>query len=388
MNEPLTVAGPIKELLLHRRVLCTVGSGGVGKTTCAAALGLAAAAMGRRTLVLTIDPARRLANAMGLTQLGAEERVLQPDELQKSGVPATQPLSVRMLDLKAAWDDMVGRLAPDPAKATEVLANRFYRYLSTELAGAQEYIACEALYTLSHERAFDLVVLDTPPAANALDFLDAPNRILSILNHDAVKWAARPAGTAFRLGKGFLEAAGGQAIKALEKVTGGETLRELTAFLLMFESLFEPIRDRTAAVQKLLASSSTSFVLVASPEGGPVEQARFFLRRLEEMSLPVGALVVNRMLRHPGGFPDVALLTQALANAGVPDTALDAQLAAARAALADAQLAAARQVDVISPLQNDYAGVPLVQVPRLGDDVHDVPGLWRLAQRLLQPHPP
>lgn len=374
---------PIKDVLLSRRVVCTVGSGGVGKTTCAAAVGLAGAVMGRRTLVLTIDPARRLADAMGLGPLGAEERTLSPEALQAMGVPASAALSVRMLDLKAAWDDMVRRLSPTPQKAQEILQNRFYRYLSTELAGAQEYIACEALYSLSHEHAFDLVVLDTPPTANALDFLEAPQRILSILNHDAVKWASRPAGAAFRLGTRLFEVAGGAAMKALEKVAGGETLTELAEFLVLFEGLFEPLRSRTAAVQKLLASDGTSFLLVASAEMGPLNQARFFLEHLRDMDLHLGCVVINRMRVVPADMPPQDVLEAALSAAGSTDPAADVRAAAL--ALADAQRLAAREADVVAPLAASVGSAPVLRVPRLGDDVHDVPGLWRLAQRLMHP---
>lgn len=378
----MSESADLRPLLANRRVLCTVGSGGVGKTTCAAALGLAASVLGRRTLVLTIDPARRLADAMGLgASVGRDQQVFSPQDLQALGVPATAALGVRMLDLKAAWDDMVMRLSPSPQKAQEVLANRFYRYLSTELAGAQEYIACEALFTLSHEHPYDLVVLDTPPTANALDFLEAPNRILSILNHDALKWASRPAGAAFRLGSKVFELAGGVAMKALEKVAGGQTLSELADFLVLMEGLFEPIRQRTTAVQHLLASQDTSFVLVASPELGPLNQARFFLTQLNAMNLSVGALVLNRVRQAPTPPSDWGPLLAGLEGQGVQDAA--AQVMAARQALADAVRLAEKDQDIVAPLHHAAGSTPILQVPRLGDDVHDVPGLWRLAQRLV-----
>ncbi|MBI5497560.1 MAG: ArsA family ATPase [Deltaproteobacteria bacterium] len=373
---------PVKDLLLEKRVLCTVGSGGVGKTTCAAALGMMASVLGRRVLVLTIDPAKRLASAMGLGDLGLREEVISVERMRALGIPAQEPLAVKMLDLKASWDDMVRRLSSTPEAAHDILGNRFYQYLSTELAGAQEYIACEHLFTMSYERAYDLVVLDTPPTANALDFLDAPDRILGILNHDAVRIAARPALVAGKLSLKLFDMAGGAAMKAMEKLTGVETLKELSEFLLLFEQLFDPIKTRTEAVQRLLTSDGTSFVLVASPEMGPLAQARYFLEHLERMSLPVGCVVVNRVRRAPPAELDAPALERALRETGATGD-LRPLLDATRAAVADAQRLVAREASTMAPLLQAAGTAPLLRLPRLGDDVHDLAGLWALGQRLM-----
>lgn len=370
---------PIKDLLLGKRVICTVGSGGVGKTTCAAALGVMASVLGKRALVLTIDPAKRLAGAMGLGAIGSHEEVLGMQALQDAGIPATQPLTVKMLDLKQAWDGMVTRLAPSPEAATAILGNRFYSYLSTELAGAQEYIACEQLYTLSYERQFDVVILDTPPTANALDFLDAPEKILGILNHEAVKYAARPAMLA---GTFSLKLLGGAAMKALENLTGGDTLKELVDFLILFERLFDPIKERTLAVQKLLASDGTSFVLVASPELGPLSQAQYFLRHLQTMNMTVGCVLVNRVRQAPVDLPSAEALHVALANSGVAEAERGPLVEATLAAARDMQRLVSRETQTMAPLTRAAANSPLVKLPRLGDDVHDLNGLWNLGQRL------
>jgi anion-transporting ArsA/GET3 family ATPase len=381
------VKEPVKDLLLHKRVICTVGSGGVGKTTCAASLGVMASALGRRALVLTIDPARRLAGAMGLGDIGHREEVLGVERLKTLGIPAQQPLSVKMLDLKQAWDDMVRRLSPDEDVANGILQNRFYAYLSTELAGAQEYIACEQLYTLIHEHDFDVVILDTPPTANALDFLDAPEKILAILNHEAVKYAARPALAAGKFSLKLLDMAGGAAMKALEKITGVETLKELGEFLLLFERLFEPLKERTHAVQKLLSSDGTSFVLVASPELGPLSQAQYFLRHLSMMDLTVGAVLVNRVRQAPAHEASPGVLDAALALHGVTAEARAGLVPAATQAIEDARRLVERENRTMQPLLLAAALSPVVRLPRLGDDVHDLPGLWRLGTLMMQAIP-
>ncbi|MEW5852985.1 MAG: ArsA family ATPase [Myxococcota bacterium] len=373
----------LRHQLAHRRVVCTVGSGGVGKTTCAAALGLVASAMGRKALVLTIDPAKRLASAMGLSALSSEERVLDVEMLRAHGVDAKAPLAVRMLDLKASWDDMVRRLAPNPRQAEVILANRFYTYMSTELAGAQEYIACEALYTLSYERDYDLVILDTPPTAHALDFLDAPSRILSILDNDAVKWASKPALAAGRFSLRILDVAGGQAMKAIEKITGMETLKELSEFLVLFEQMFDPIRQRTAAVQTLLGGKETSFVLVASPERGPLNQALFFLERLREWHLGVGAVVVNRVRHAPHGELDAEMLRSALLTAGSPTDVAEKLVDGTERALVEARRRARQDLRAMAPLRKAAHGAAFIEIPRFGDEVHDIRGLWQLARHLV-----
>jgi anion-transporting ArsA/GET3 family ATPase len=378
---------PLSEQVKVKRVLCTVGSGGVGKTTTAAALGLLASSVGRRALVLTIDPARRLASAMGLKTVTAEERVFSVEALRAHGVDARQPLAVRMLDLKAAWDDMVRRLAPSPEQARAILDNRFYRHLSTDLAGAQEYIACEQLYTLSYERDFDLVVLDTPPTTQALDFLDAPGRILSILDNDAVRWAAGGVAVAGRLSMRLLDLAGGVANKTLEKLAGGDTLKELGEFLLLFEGLFDPLRTRTAAVEALLEGKDTSFVLVASPEESPLRQALFFMRRLEQQGHRVGAVVVNRVRHAPGGELDAGLLREELARQGAGEEMVEGLLGGMRCALDHARRTAREDERVMAPLRKASGDVPFIQVPRFKDQVHDLRGLSRVAAHLVPTGP-
>lgn len=372
--------------LRGNRVVCTVGSGGVGKTTCAAAFGLMACTQGRRALVLTIDPARRLASAMGLGSLTGEERILGVDHLRELGIPAQQPLAVRMLDLKQAWDGMVRRLSPSAEQAEAILGNRFYTYLSTELAGAQEYIACEQLYTLSYERDFDVVILDTPPTAHALDFLDAPSRILSILDNDAVKWAAGSAMMAGKLSLRILDVAASAANKALEKLAGVDMLRELGDFLMLFEGLFEPLRARTAAVQSLLFGPDTSFILVASPEHGPLRQALYFQERLAAWKLTLGAVVVNRVRKAPHDEPDLTLARATLITNGLSAEGAEQLVAAAHRALEFARRAARQDARAMAPLRRAAKGVPFLQVPRFTDEVHDLKGLWRLAGHLARRH--
>ncbi|MBM4282764.1 MAG: ArsA family ATPase, partial [Deltaproteobacteria bacterium] len=271
----------LRRLTGARQIVVCVGSGGVGKTTTAASLGLVAAAMGRKTLVITIDPARRLANALGLDTLlhrpqpvdaalvrAARARLgpvdaLDPVSSSSSSSSGPAPLSAMMLDLKAGWDDMLFRTAPDRASAEKILVNRFYRVLSTELPGAHEFIACEHLNHLASSGDWDLVVLDTPPTQNALDFLDAPQRILGVLDNDAFRLLAHkaPGEREASLASRFLDGATGRAQSVIAKFTGPDLLEELGELLLLLKDLYGPLTQRTREFVALLAGRCSAFVV-------------------------------------------------------------------------------------------------------------------------------
>lgn len=379
----------LAHLVEDMKVIVCVGSGGVGKTTTAAMLALYGATVGKRTLVITIDPARRLANSLGVDGLAHEPKALDPRVLAEAGLHPTAPVDAMMLDLQAAWDDMVHRISGTGEATRQILENRFYRYLSRELPGAQEFIACEALYTLSHERGYDLVVLDTPPTQNALDFLDAPSRILGFLDLEAFKAFTRraPQGAAGRLGLRFLDGATGAVSSLLSRFTGHELLDEIGDFLYLLRNLYGPLVERTRDFEALLRGPTSRFVVVTSPAPGPLGEARFFRRLLDERELGTGAVVVNRVLPHPGdelASLSADALAPLLKKLGVTDEAIPSLTHDAHEAIREQALLAERDRAGIEALVADVAGgAPIVLVPQLESDVHDASRLATLLPWLV-----
>lgn len=373
----------LREHVRSRKVLVVTGSGGVGKTTNAAALGLFGARLGRRTLVITIDPARRLANALGLTALSHVPQRID-GALVDAGAPALPgDLFAMMLDIKAAWDDMLRRTAPNQETADKILQNRFYATLSRDLPGAHEFIACECLHHLASSGEWDLVVLDTPPTSNALDFLEAPARILAVLDNDAFRYFAQRKQS---LGLRFLDAsivqgAAGRAQSVLARFTGAEVLEELGDFIVLLRDLYEPLTRRTRELQQMLRGSDTGFLIVTSPAPPALAEARLLLTELERRGLPLGALLVNRVT--PTAGRAVGLLAEEhwerhLENAGVAP-AVAARLAAVldEAVRQQEKVARVEQASVTELLERHAHGAPMVRIPRLADAVHD-------AQRLVE----
>ena len=390
----------MRKLVMEQRVIVCVGSGGVGKTTTAAALGVAAAAMGRRTLVITIDPARRLANALGLEALShAPQRVdavlLHRAHQQGGGAshdvaavdadPAVAaPLWAMMLDLKAGWDDMLSRTAPNAAVAEKILENRFYKVLSTELPGAHEFIACEHLQHLASSGNYDLVVLDTPPTQNALDFLDAPARILGVLDNDAFRFFADKSQS---LGLRFLDGATGRAQSIIARFTGGEMLEELGDFLVLLKDLYAPLTLRTKEFVALLGGRETAFVVVTAPQPAVLSEAAFFVEELRRRELPLAATIVNRLTTMPS-----AALT-ALERDDWDDAVVDAVGEQDGRPLVAALDLAVRQEARLADLEHRaLAGlgktlddIPVVRLPRLSEAVHDAARLIELLPWLVGP---
>jgi anion-transporting ArsA/GET3 family ATPase len=366
------------EAVAARRVLVCVGSGGVGKTTVAAALGLARAMEGQRVLVCTIDPARRLASAMGLGALGNVEARVPDQAFQEAGLRPRGELHCMMLDVKRTWDELVTRHAPDPARRDRILKNRLYHQMSAALAGSQEYMAMEKLHELATDRDYDLIVLDTPPTAHALDFLDAPERIIDFLGNDSARALLAPAAGAGRLGLRLAQLGSGFVARTLARFTGAEMLKDLGDFLSGFQGMYEGFKARAAAVRALLALPSTGFVLVASPSPLSIDEVLSFHARLQAEGMPVAGLVANRVtpdLWGGGGpLPEAAALAAALPG----DEGLAARLATT---LAEHQRLAEGDARALARLFAAVPG-PRAVVPRLEHDVHDLAGLARLAERL------
>jgi anion-transporting ArsA/GET3 family ATPase len=352
---------PVTELAAERRIVICCGSGGVGKTTTAAAIALEGAWRGRRAVVVTIDPARRLADALGLS--GGLTDV--PTEIE-----GTWPgsLSALMLDTKSTFDALVARYAADDVQAQRILANRFYRNISGRLSGTQEYMAAEKLYELHEESDFDLVVVDTPPTRNALDFLDAPGRLVRFLDHRLYRVLMTPT-------RAYLRAVGVAAqafLRTVSKVVGGEVLGDAISFFQAFDGMEAGFRERAERVLHLLDAPETAYVLVTSPRRESVEEADFFARRLADGQLVVAALIVNRM--HPAfGTGDIATARAAATeHAGTP-------LGALWANLADFRAVAASEEAQLGGLAAHVAPAPVVHVPVLRSDVHDLAGLDEVA---------
>ncbi len=356
----------VRELVATRKVLVCVGSGGVGKTTTAATLGLLGATLGRKTLVITIDPAKRLANALGLNELSHAPQRIDATIMQAAGAAPQAELHAMMLDLKAAWDDMLTRTAPDAETAQKILSNRFYDSLSRDLPGAHEFIACEALHHLASSGSWDLVVLDTPPTSNALDFLEAPTRILNVLDNEAFRFFAKKKHV---LGLHFLDGAAGRAQSVLARFAGSEVLEELGEFIVLLRDLYDPLTGRTRSFTSLLRSEQTRFLVVSSPQPAALSEARFFLGELARRELHTGALIINRVTPSPGRA--VAVLAHDDWRVRL-DAAEAAQLAAVlEQAIAQQQQLADLDERHVQELESGAGEVPVVKVPRLPDAVHD-----------------
>ncbi|HET6438021.1 MAG TPA: ArsA-related P-loop ATPase [Anaeromyxobacter sp.] len=378
----------LRRSLASRRIAVCVGPGGVGKTTVAAALALGRALEGGRALVCTIDPARRLANALGLTALGNVRSRIPAARLAQAGLSPPGQLFAMMLDVKRTWDDLVARHAPDPARRDRILGNRLYQQMSAALAGSQEYMAMEKLYELANGDEHDLIVLDTPPTAHALDFLDAPSRILDFLGNDAARTLLAPALGAGRLGLKLAQLSGGYAAKALARFTGQQVLLDLGEFLQSFQGMYQGFKERAAAVRALLSRPEVGFVLVTSPSPLSVSETLAFERRLLAEEMPLAGLVVNRLSEDlwpgPAPLPGPAELSRELAAAGIAsdDTAGEASMAARLSAtLAAHQALVAAERRALSPL---FSGVhlPCAMVPRLESDIHDLSGLAKVVAAL------
>jgi anion-transporting ArsA/GET3 family ATPase len=354
----------VEPLLEGRRMVICAGSGGVGKTTTAAAVALGLAERGKRVAVVTIDPARRLANALGLDELDNEPRRVDLD-LEGGG-----ELWAMMLDAKRTFDQLIEHLAPDERTRDEVFANRIYQQLSSAVAGSQEFTAIAKLYELDREGDYDVLVLDTPPSRNALDFLDAPGRLTGFFQGRAIRVFMRPAGLSGRLlGRGT-----GVVFGILQRVTGVDLLRDLSVFFRSLGGMIDGFTERAKRVGELLQDPATTFLIVTAPRHDPVEEAIFFHRKLSEAGMPFGGLVINRVHQPP----DEELPAAVAADLG--------PALAERVSVATGELAAlaARDATNVQRLRAQLGDPPTILVPELADDVHDVEGLALVRSHLFE----
>ncbi|HZQ59326.1 MAG TPA: ArsA-related P-loop ATPase [Acidimicrobiales bacterium] len=350
-----------RALVAERSIVVTTGTGGVGKTTIAAALALDGARMGRRACVVTVDPAKRLADALGIGALGNTPTRIDGDWPGE--------LWALMLDTKGTFDDLVHRYAATEEQARSILDNRLYRNISSALSGTQEYMAMEKLYELHDSGRFDLIVVDTPPTRHALDFLEAPNRLTRFLDNRIFRLLIMPTRAYLRA----VSAATHAFLRTVSRVVGTEVVSDVITFFEAFEGMEAGFRDRAASVRELLSAPETAFALVTSPRRDAVEEASFFAARLAEADIDVALLVVNRL--HPDfGGPAVPDADAVRAPAS--------PLESLRRNLADFHRVAAQEEGNFAALADRLAPAPVVRVPFLPDDVHDLDGLALVAEHL------
>ncbi|MEU2615864.1 ArsA-related P-loop ATPase [Micromonospora sp. NPDC007271] len=358
------------------RIVVCCGAGGVGKTTTAAALALRAAERhGRRTVVLTIDPARRLAQSLGLTELDNTPRQVKGIDVESSG----GELHAMMLDMKRTFDDVV--LAhTDPAKAAEIFANPFYQAMSSTFAGTQEYMAMEKLGQLHARGEWDLIVVDTPPSRSALDFLDAPARLSRFLDGRMLRLLLAPARSGGRSMFSFVTAGFGIFSKAVQKIIGAQLLTDLSGFVAALDSMFGGFRQRAEQTYRILQARETAFLLVAAPEPDAVREAAYFAGRLREERMPLAGLVLNRV--HRPAVPELSAADSTAAAerlAGMGGHAGTVEVLRAHAALAQQ---AVRERRVAARFTEAFPAVPAVSVTAQPADVHDVDGLRTIGEAI------
>jgi len=351
------------------KVVICAGSGGVGKTTTSAAIAMGLAASGARVAVVTIDPARRLADALGLDELGNDPALVDPKRFAAAGVKLDGELWAMTLDAKRTFDELIEHLAPDEAARDEVLGNRIYQQLSGAVAGSQEFTAVAKVHELHASGRFDVLVLDTPPSRNALDFLDAPDRLTGFFDGRALKLFLAPTGFAARaMGRGT-----GVVFGVLRRLTGVDLLEDLSVFFRALGGLLDGFRERATSVKALLSDPATTFLVVTSPEREPAEEAIFFAGKLRESGMPFGGLIVNRVHRLDGGTGPPPSPEAVAAQLG---DRLGERLAAKVARTYGEALALVeRDAAAIERLKAETGDRHPVIVPELDGDVHDVAGL-------------
>ncbi len=354
------------------RIIVCCGSGGVGKTTTAAAVGVRAAERGRHVVVLTVDPARRLAQSMGLTSLDNTPRLVEGVGNGNGG-----SLHAMMLDMKRTFDEIVEAHA-DPDRASQILANPFYQSLSSSFAGTQEYMAMEKLGQLRRADEWDLIVVDTPPSRSALDFLDAPQRLARFLDGKLLRLLTAPAKIGGRAYLRVLNAGFGMVTGVLTKILGAQVLRDVQTFVSALDTMFGGFRERADYTYQLLRAPGTAFLVVAAPEPDALREASYFVERLAQERMPLAGLLLNRVQRSPAARLSAAgsqAAAETLQVTGEHPLAVAAlRLHAERMQQVSAQRRLAEHFTAAHPV------VPVAEIPAQAEDVHDLAGLRAIGQ--------
>lgn len=396
------MSGPtgLDRLLAAKEIAIFCGPGGVGKTSVAAAAAAGAAArLGGKVLVITVDPARRLADALGVTGLGNREREVPAKRLVAAGIQPRGGLWAAMLDTKQSWDDLVLRHAPDEETAYRILENRLYDNITARFVQSHDYIAMERLHEIHRSGVYDLIVVDTPPSRNAIDFIEAPRRMAEFFGSRLLRWLTMPYRLGGRRGARMVTLASRPFYQVADRILGSQFLEDIAEFFLSFQSMYAGFVERARAVERLLRDRRTTFVVVSTLEPAPVREAEFFVSALAERHLHLGALVLNKTLpdyllgadgeaaarvlcrdsegaaravaRGRGGVPqekslDPPTVSRVLHTVG--ESFLNFSVVAKREAELRAELAAAPDL--------------VLSVPYFEADVHDLAGLARMGDHL------
>jgi anion-transporting ArsA/GET3 family ATPase len=365
----------IAELLEGKRVCICAGSGGVGKTTTSAAIAAGMAARGHKVAVLTIDPAKRLADSLGLPELGNTERQVDPGLFEEAGIETNGgELWAMMLDAKATFDEVVRKHAPDAETRERILSNRIYQQLSNALAGSQEYMAMEKLFEIHAEDRYDLLVLDTPPSRNALDFLDAPRRLTQFIEGRALQVFIKPTGLGMKVfGRGA-----GMAFGVMKRITGVDLLQDLAEFFQAMSGMVGGFRERAKRVTELLAADESTFLVVCGPQGEPIDEAVYFHRKLVEAKLPFGGVIVNKV-----HYEDEVPVEREELGPELSEAVGDEDLAArVRENFEAFRVLSERDRRNVEHLAKEMRTRAVIRVPYLDEDVHDLRGLMEVNRYL------
>ncbi len=385
-TRPVASSSSLEELVSSREIIISTGSGGVGKTTTAAALGaMAATQFDGKVLVLTVDPAKRLANALGLEKFGNAEKRVPVSAFKEAGVTPTGELWAAMLDTKQSWDDLIAAHAPDATTRDAILANPLYENITGKFVQSHDYVAIERLYEIHSSGRYDLIVVDTPPTRNAIDFLDAPERMADFFSSRLLRWLIAPSRSK------VINLASKPFYSVADRVLGSQFLSDISEFFILFQSMYDGFVERAQAVTRLLGAPSTSFMVVSTLEASPALEAEFFMKLLVERDLHLGALVLNKVL--PDSMRDRAgaetarrLVDDAEALAAKVAERLGADPNWARVLeevgqnFVDLSVVAKRE----STLRSEMSRLPdvVATVPALTEDVSDLSGLLEIGRHL------
>ncbi len=381
-----TPPNDLNSLIGARRVMLCVGCGGVGKTTTCAALGLAAARQGKRVLCLTIDPARRLAQSLGLERLKTEAQHIEPGVFAAAGQEVSGSLTMMMLDTKSTFDSLVSALAGDTESRDAILNNRLYQYISTSLAGTQEYMAMEKLYAVKDDPRYDLILLDTPPTSHALDFLDAPQRLVDAIDSPAVRWFLQAFDQSGRFSLNLLARSAAAVLRGIGRIIGGDFLAQIANFVSSINDLFGGWRARAEKVATALRGDDVAYLLVTTSDRMCLREVLFFAQRLREQDMHPDAFVVNRVHESWEGTVSAADIEEACGARGLslPENTTPRIVKAAQQHRRLAQLERLNQFVLEEIYDEDTPGHEpvLVRVPEFAEDIHDVTRLVWVADVL------
>jgi len=385
----------LESLLRGKQIVICCGSGGVGKTTVSAALGVQAALLGKKVLTLTVDPAKRLADSLGLTELGNQEAVVPEERFLRHGENPTGSLHAMMLDTKRTFDELIERYAPNEDAARNIMHNQFYQHLSSAMTGSHEYLAMEKLYQIHLEGRYDLIVLDTPPTKHALDFLEAPGRIRAFFDRSISQWFLKPYLTMGRLSLNLFNRTAGTVLRLVERFTGAEFLQDVSEFVTGLADSFDIFRSRAEEVMHVLRGEQTTFLLVTATDRSALEEAAYFYDRIQESALPFGGIIANRFHAFP--VPGVEARVSAGGSSQNGQASLDADISylieerglppsVARQLVENFdryRKLAQRDLSVLQEFAQRSPGqVPILTVPAFDEDVFDIDGLLKMNAHL------